>query len=119
MKLPFKKFLIMLKDKNSQDILRKIFTDTLTSTSLIIFLATPALYFKNAPTFIWYSILTLSLLSQLFVLFWAIYTLNPLFEELLQRDTKMNRFYFACWVALVELGITYSIWKLFMPAFSN
>lgn len=119
MKLPFGKMIRMLEDKNSQDILRNIFRDTLTSSSLILFLITPSLYFKDSPIIVWLIILTMSILSCLFVLSWVIYTLRPLFEELLQRDTKINRAYFAIWVVLIEFGITFSISRLFISVIKN
>lgn len=119
MKLPFGKMIRILEDKNSQDTLRNIFRDTLTSSSLILFLMTPPLYFKNFPTIVWLIILTISILSCLFVLSWAIYTLRPQFEDLLQRDTKINRACFAIWVTLIEFGITFSISRLFISAIKN
>lgn len=113
MKLPFKKPLNRLKDKNFQDALRNIFRDTLTSSALIGFLMTPAQYFKSGPVFIWLPILAISLLSGLLVLAWAIYTLQPLFDELFQRDTKLTRACFSIYIALVNMGISFSISKLF------
>ncbi len=113
MRLPFKKLFNRLKDKNFQDALRNIFRDTLTSSALIGFLMTPAQHFKSSPTFIWLPILTISLLSSLLVLTWVIYTLQPLFDELLQQDTKCTRACFSIYIALVNMGISFSISKLF------
>lgn len=114
MKLPFGKMTRMLEEKNSQDILRNIFRDTLTSSSLIAFLMTPSIYFKDSPTIVWLIILTISTFSCLFVLSWVIYALRPQFEELLKRDTKIHRACFAIWIVLIEFGISFSISHLFI-----
>ncbi len=113
MKLPLKNLLKILEDKDNQNTLRDIFRDTLTGSAFIGFLITATKYFENGPCLIRIIVLTVSMLSSLLALAWVIYTLQPLFEKLFQRDTKFTRTCFAVYITLVIIAISFSISNLF------